>query len=214
MPTAELSRLGQSLSRLEGRADTLKQQLGEARAAAYQQAAEADECAKVLAVLRGLEAAWRERIEGGIASIISHGLSVVFGEPIEVVLETTTFRDTTSMEILIRQNGALSSVLDAKGGSLVQVLGFLWRLFLTVTAQPPLARVLVLDEPFAMVSEEYRPALAELLRELSTRLGVQFLIITHEKELTDAADVAYEVVWYNNAARLHTIKNASEEASL
>ena len=40
----------------------------------------------------------------------------------------------------------------------------------------------VLDEPFRFVSREYRPAIAELVKELSEELNVQFVLVTHSSE--------------------------------
>jgi len=37
----------------------------------------------------------------------------------------------------------------------------------------------VLDEPFKNLSTEYRDAVCRLLEELSKKLNIQFLIVTH-----------------------------------
>jgi DNA repair exonuclease SbcCD ATPase subunit len=40
-----------------------------------------------------------------------------------------------------------------------------------------------LDEPFRFVSDEYQPAVADLMEEMADKLGIQFIIVTHEENL-------------------------------
>lgn len=212
-----LQDLGMRIGVLMGKREALEETITRNRSVAGGSYGEAEDIEKVMAIIRGLEGEWRGRIEDGLERIISHGLTVVRGEPSKVVLETTTFRDTTAIAVMLEQNGVLTDPLEERGGTVVQVLAFLWRVYTALVNLPPLARTLILDEPFSQVSEEYRPAMGELLRELHEQLGFQFIIFTHEKELIDAADVAYEVYLKDEPTRLagvKTIKSASEEATL
>ncbi len=214
---SDLRNLGIRIATLDGKRQSLEEIVQRNRAVAAGSYGEADDIEKVMAIIRGLEGEYRGRIEGGLERIISHGLTVVRGEPSKVVLETSTFRDTTSIEVMLEQNGSLSSPMDERGGTMVQILAFLWRVYTALVNLPPLARTLILDEPFSQVSEEYRPAMAELLQELHDQLGFQFIIFTHERELIDAAGLAYEVYLKNDPTRLagiKLIKSASEEATL
>ena len=54
---------------------------------------------------------------------------------------------------------------------------------------------LVLDEPTAHLDQEKRRMIAEILRELKGEGGLvdQVIIVTHERQLIDAADAVYEV---------------------
>jgi hypothetical protein len=48
--------------------------------------------------------------------------------------------------------------------------------------RPASRRLLVLDEPWKHLSENYRPAARKLIEMLSEQMQVQFLIVTHSKE--------------------------------
>jgi DNA repair exonuclease SbcCD ATPase subunit len=50
-----------------------------------------------------------------------------------------------------------------------------------------------LDEPFKYLSEELKPLAGEILKELSTRLGVQFIIVTHDSSIIEVADTVINV---------------------
>ncbi len=176
-------------------------------------AAAADDLTETLAVLRGLEVQYRERFQKNLSAIVSRAVSAVFGEEIEVKLVAKTFRDVTSLDIRIMQDGLETDIFSARGGSLVQVVAFALRV-LMVASNPKLRNFIALDEPFAMVSAEYRPKVAELVVELAKNPGIQFLIITHEPELLEAADMAYEVGKKDGRATLKILKTPAEEGRL
>ena len=167
---------------------------------------------KALAILRGLEEETRELFQSMLGDLASHCVSAVFGEDIRIKLVSKTYRDVAALDIVVEQDEMETDIFSAKGGSLVQVVAFALRLVLVVT-NPSLRNFMALDEPFAMVSAEYRPRLAALLIELNRELGVQFFIITHEPEMVDAADVAYEVVKDGTKAKARLIKQENEERS-
>lgn len=206
--SSSLQRVGDALVTAEGQRALLERQETEARARSDTAHHRAEVLKAALDILRGLEDQWRKKVEGGLTSLISQGMSMVFDEEIEVVLEATTYRDATALKIKLKQNG-LTLPLTAKGGSYAQVCGFLWQVYFLRSAEPPLTSTLILDEPFAMVSEEFRPSLGELLQELA-KAGMQFLIILHEREMVASADVAY-VVQLNDAGASYATQIVSTE---
>ena len=73
--------------------------------------------------------------------------------------------------------------MTAAGGGVVDVAAFALRLSCYLIMSPRPEPVIILDEPFRFVSKEYQGQVAELLEELSAKLGLQFVIVTHEEEL-------------------------------
>lgn len=160
-----------------------------------------------LAVLQELEGAWRRSFESRLSSVVSDGLTAIFGEEIKLEVKSTVKRDATSMQLVLTQGDIeIDDIVGGTGGSLVSVLDVLLKILLLVSA-PDLRRVLVLDEAFRMVEARHLPALGQLLRELSDRLSMQFILVSHETELLDAADVVYSVE--NGGVKL--IKSQHEE---
>ena len=160
-----------------------------------------------LTVLQELEGAWRRSFESRLSSVVSDGLTAIFGEEIKLEVKSTVKRDATSMQLVLTQGGIeIDDIVGGTGGSLVSVLDVLLKILLLVSA-PDLRRVLVLDEAFRMVEARHLPALGQLLRELSDRLSMQFVLVSHETELLDAADIVYEVA--NGGVKL--IKSQHEE---
>ncbi len=83
--------------------------------------------------------------------------------------------------------------LSEVGGGVVDVVAFALRVALLSMYRPKLRQVLVADEPFKHVSDNYLPAVAAMLRELSHAAGLQLIIVSHESELAGAADKVIEI---------------------
>ncbi len=52
---------------------------------------------------------------------------------------------------------------------------------------------MILDETFAAVGEEYIANTARLISELSKKIGLDVLLVTHQKEFQHNADHVYRV---------------------
>lgn len=119
-----------------------------------------------------------------IASIVSEALFVVFGDDAyEFRIHFEKRRNRTEAKLLFKRNGLEVDPLTASGGGAVDVASFALRVAALVLSRPRRRRLLVLDEPFRFVSCNYWPALVELIKLMSDRLGIQFVIVTHVREL-------------------------------
>lgn len=70
---------------------------------------------------------------------------------------------------------------------------FALRICLWCIQTPRPAPIMILDEPFRFLSPECRMKAGELMRGFSTELGIQFIIVTHDRELAEAADRTFSV---------------------
>jgi vacuolar-type H+-ATPase subunit F/Vma7 len=154
---------------------------------------------------------------------VTRGLQVIFGEELSFHLVQSVRNNQAQVEFMLRSvypvscpackgtggspdhtpctdcrgNGTTEEqvdtpVLEARGGGMVVVVSFLLQLvFLLKT--PGLRRLMVMDESFAHVSAGYEPRVAEFLREVCDRTGVQVILVTHSDAYTDAADKLYRL---------------------
>lgn len=164
---------------------------------------------KALEVLRRLEETWRGKYEAGLAALGSQGLNTVFtSDNYEVLLESSVKRGVSNLDIALVKNGQRVRLKGGSGGSVMQVLAYLLRHLTTTSHHPELRRLEALDEPFSAVAQEQRPALCALIKEMTQRLGFQFLFSSHEDELADVADV---VVLIHPGGRVEQLKSSQEE---
>lgn len=127
-----------------------------------------------------------------IQTIASMGLSQVFDEEIELTLTQIVRARRVEMDVRVKTGELETSIMDARGGGLAAVAGFLLRACVLLLT-PNTRRLLVLDEVFAHVSEEYLSRVAEFLHELCIKTGLQVLLVTHQPEFAEAADKVYRI---------------------
>lgn len=129
---------------------------------------------------------------------ITYGLRTVFDDhPLAFKFVTSQARGGQAVTPVLLYKGVEAPILDAFGGGPASVVAFLLRLL--VCHRLGLYPLILLDETFAMVSEEYIPNVATLLKELATKLGFTFLLVTHQPAFLDHADKGYRVVEVDGA---------------
>ena len=118
-----------------------------------------------------------------IASVVSRCLEAVFGpDAYEFQIFFERKRGKTEARLAFVRDGKEHDPLDSSGGGVVDVAAFALRLACLTLALPRRRRLLVIDEPFKMVSAAYRPAVRQLVQVLAKEMGMQFVIVSHSKE--------------------------------
>lgn len=142
-----------------------------------------------------------------VEKLITYGLQTVFENPgFAFRMEVSKKMGLQWMEPRLVLDGVDAPVLEAFGGGPAQIVAFLLRLL--VLRRLKLAPLLVLDEPFAMVSEQYRANVGKLLAELCARLDLTILMVSHETEYVEHATKAYTIVETSNGATFTDITPA------
>ena len=196
-----LVQINQTLARHEGAREALADTLAEAEARVAATNDESELLRIVLDRLQGMEEVWQRKFQKSTEVIVSEGLSHVFGEVLEFKIVPSTKSDMSAVEFIMIKNGQEEDVMTGQGGGYIGIIAFLLRVLLIMASKPLLRLVLILDEPFAHVSSEFRHPLAEMMAALIERLGFQLLMVTQEREYVDVADAAY---------RFHVVRAITE----
>ena len=131
----------------------------------------------------------QEEAHNQIASIVSQCLEIVFEEPYAFHILFEQKRNRTEARLVFERDSLQIDPMSAAGGGVVDVAAFALRLSCLMLSKPKLRRLLVLDEPFKFVSQEYRSNVREMLERLSEELQVQMVIITHINELVTGKEI-------------------------
>lgn len=130
---------------------------------------------------------------GSVEQLVTYGLRHVFADlNLSFRLQVEQKRGVQCVEPRLIDGPVDAAILDAFGGGPAVVVGFLLRLL--VCRRLGLAPVLLLDEPFAFLSAQYRDPLGELLKELAKMTGMTLVLVTHDPAYLAHADYAYEAV--------------------
>jgi len=140
-------------------------------------------------------------IQDKFEQLISYGLTLVFGDRFkrfrlnagvernQVVLNPTlVFEVDAGVEVT-------SGIMGAHGGGPADVIGFMLKLLVIIfNGKDKVRPILFLDETFSHLSDEYLPAMAQVIRKFVDELGtdLQIVLVTHQKEFAEVADVAYK----------------------
>ncbi len=131
-----------------------------------------------------------------IEELVSRGLQTIFDESLSFHIVQSVRGKTTIVEFVVRTTLADTvvdtPVMDARGGGVAAVIGFLLRVVVMLLRGGTKQRnLLVLDESFAMVSVEYLPVLGEFLRSIVEETGIQIVLVTHQHEFIEVGDKVY-----------------------
>lgn len=137
------------------------------------------------------QAAAQEQIE----QLVTRGLNSIFSEELSFHVLQTQRGKTPEVKFVVRSliNGkpVETSVMDARGGGLAAVVGFLLRLVVMLLSKDVKEPILILDESFSHVSAEYERPLAEFIKELIDKTKVQIIMVTHSDAFSEFADKRY-----------------------
>ena len=126
-----------------------------------------------------------------MAGLVTYGLNTVFDDQkLTFVPNITKKNDKMWIELNTNYND-IQGDYESFGGSIAILEGFLLRVLCILKKK--FARLMLLDETFAAVGAEYIPNTSRLISELCKKLGLDVLLVTHQKGFLDNADHAYRV---------------------
>jgi glycerol-3-phosphate responsive antiterminator len=153
-------------------------------------------CTQAAHVLTAIGEQRQDQAQRRIESLVTLGLQTIFGDELSFHLVQGVRAKNPVVDFVVRStlpDGTTvdTDVMDARGGGLAAVVGFLLRVVILLLSHQRQDTVLLLDETFAHVSAEYLPTLIAFLRQLVQRTGVQIVMVTHEDTFAEAADALY-----------------------
>lgn len=182
------------IGRAEGVRDHLSQALVRHKEAVSALAEEQKHLARAVEIIQTVAQLTQRELEYHVSELVSLALAAVFPRPYKFVLKFVARRNRSEADLLLEdENGNQVNPLDATGGGVVDVTAFALRVALWSLIRPRPRPVMVLDEPFRFLSTDLMPKAGEMMHEISYRLGIQFLVITHEEELLQAADKVFRI---------------------
>lgn len=214
MDTAHLERrvtaAERAVERDIGQARALALHAKEAAAEAEELEERADALEEAIGVMNSFADAKQAEVQHKIEALVTHGLQSIFGDEdltFHVTQETKARRAEVrfSVRSKVGTEWIETSIMDARGGGVAAVAGFLLRL-IVVLLKPGVRHFLLLDETFAQLSADYEPALAEFMRELVDKTSAQIVLVTHSTAYEDVADRLYRFSLKDGKTHVEAIK--------
>jgi len=128
-----------------------------------------------------------------ISDIATLALNAVFDDPYELKVEFVQRRNKTECDIYFVRDGNKIDPLTASGGGAVDIASFALRIASWSMTTPHTRNTIVLDEPLRFLSTGLQERASTMLKEISEKLGIQFILISHNETLASFADKTFEV---------------------
>lgn len=151
--------------------------------------AEAAKTDAALEMVRTLSADLRSGLERRLRSVATKALRSVTGGDGMAHITFEERGGRPSVDIAISSDGKTPhSPKYGKGGGVGDVVALGLRMAVWSMMAPRPRPLFVLDEPMRFVSKEYQPIVSGMLKAMAGRAGVQFIVVTHQRELEESAD--------------------------
>ena len=135
----------------------------------------------------------QQQLSFHISDIASLALDAVFDDPYELLAEFVQRRNKTECDLFFVRDNERMDPLSASGGGAVDVAAFALRIASWSMQRPKSRSTIILDEPMRFLSVDHQEKASAMIKQISERLGIQFIIITHEPTLALAADKVFEI---------------------
>lgn len=120
------------------------------------------------------------------------------------IVDFTLQSNRSMIELLVQQGDKEPYVPeDEQGGALLDIISFVLRVILWSLERPRSRNVIVLDEPFRFCGD-FTSLAASFMKEISHKLKIQILLVTHNRDLVEIADRCWEVT--RNTDRVSVVK--------
>ena len=144
-------------------------------------------------IIREVGLKTQQQLQFHISDITSLALEAVFDNPYKLITEFIQRRNKTECDLYFERDGNRIDPLSASGGGTVDVASFALRVASWSMQRPRSRNVLILDEPFRYLSSDLLPKASEMLNQISKKLKLQIMMVTHAEELIENADRVFEV---------------------
>lgn len=145
---------------------------------------EAEKLSAFLLIERQVEEVLKKLMDissGKIAQILEPALKTIYGK------EKGFNRKSGSKRVTV---GGYS-LPNAKGLGIAEVVGVITRVIGVARGLGGKLSTIILDEPLSNTDDQVYPATAMFLKEITKKLNINMLIVSHRKEIRDVADVVY-----------------------
>ena len=155
------------------------------------------------------------RFKAKVESLTTMAIQSVFDRPFKFVLEFERKRNKLECRPVVMEGESEFVPKDDMGGGIIDVISFALRVVLWSLQQPRSRNTLILDEPMKYVGKgELLDRAGQMLREVSHSLGIQLILVTHEPQLADIADIAYMVEHVKGKSVVKMIKGEKPKLKL
>lgn len=156
---------------------------------------------KAREVIRLVGLKTQEQLSYNISEITSMALNAVLTNPYDLEVEFVERRNKTECDIWFVRGGSRIDPFSGGGGA-VDIAAFALRVASWSMQKPRSRNVLILDEPFKhLKGEEANRKMLEMVREVSSKLDLQIIMVSDERVSREATIEATDKLFETSIKR-------------
>ena len=180
------------LERLKGQRIQLQKSLSEVREELEEKMDDLARHEQAREIIREVGIKTQQQLQYHISDVVSLAMESVFADPYTLKVDFVQRRNKTECDLLFERDGQTVDPISATGGGAVDVAAFALRIACWSMMRPHTRNTIILDEPLRFLSGDNQERASVMIKEISERLHIQFIIITHEQILASYADRVFE----------------------
>lgn len=152
-------------------------------------------CREAFNFVNGLATTRRSSIKIKIESILSEAVCMIYGANHRVELAYSTKNNRSHMDIELVKNtpyGEFKRTMEGFGGGVSDCISVPLRLLVLLGSRQT-DKVCVLDEAYKHVDPERIENVAQFVQNISKKLGIQLILLSHHDIMQRYADVVYQI---------------------
>lgn len=136
----------------------------------------------------------RNLVKDKVEGVISDALKEIYGDEYSIKFDYTMKRNKTSVDIYLVKHTKIGDIIrkqDGFGGGVSDIISLPLKLLVLMALQKN-DKILIADEPGKHMDDRV-DKFGFFLKNVSEKLGIQIIILTHFQSMTEFADSVYEV---------------------
>lgn len=194
--------LRKQLEQKKGSRNQITKDLAEAQKIAERLELEIIDTEQAQIIIQTVAQKTQEELEYRLSEIVSLALAAVFDDPYKLKVNFIIRRGKTECDLLFEKDGEIFDPLTSSGGGAIDVAAMALRVAIWSLTQPKPRNILILDEPFRFLSQEYQIKASIMLRELSEKLNLQIIMVSHSESLIEGANKIFQVTIRKGISRI------------
>ncbi len=148
----------------------------------------------------------QNEIKFAITELVTLAIETVYGKKYQFDIKFNIQRGKTEAYLCFLKDGEDIDPMSSTGGGVINVAAFALRIALWNLKRDRARNTIVLDEPAGKISKDLQPLFGSLIKEISNKLNIQFIIVSHEKALAKEADKIFKVSYKNKESFVEEIE--------
>ena len=145
-------------------------------------------------------------LKGYIENMVTMALQAVFEEDYQFVIDFNIKRNAPECTFYLKINNIEIDPKNAVGGGVLDVASFALRVVLWSIESPRSTNTMILDEPFRFLHSQHLIENAvKMLKDLSNKMNLQFIIVSQIEEISENADKCFIVKHNGNHSILNVL---------